>query len=97
MSTDIQPAQILKEAASLIVDDRADTHGDMIENHRNIAQLWQGYLHDKMHHAGRITAHDAANMMELLKVARRKSGTINIDDYIDGAGYAAVAYECIKE
>tara|TARA_R100000700_G_scaffold1924_1_gene4288 strand:+ start:1601 stop:1891 length:291 start_codon:yes stop_codon:yes gene_type:complete len=96
MSTDIPPAQILKEAASLILDDRADTHGDMIENHRNIAQLWQGYLHDKMHHAGRITAHDAANMMELLKVARRKTGAHNDDDYIDAAGYAAVAHECSK-
>ena len=33
-------------------------------------------------------------MMELLKIARRKLGRFNKDDYIDGAGYAAVALEC---
>jgi len=33
-------------------------------------------------------------MMELLKIARRKLGDLNVDDYTDGAGYAAVAYEC---
>mgnify|MGYP003631514948 CR=1 FL=1 len=44
----------------------------------------------------RITSADAANMMELLKIARRKLGGLNVDDYTDGAGYAAVAYECKK-
>jgi hypothetical protein len=36
-------------------------------------------------------------MMELLKIARRKLGVLNPDDYVDGAGYAAVAFECAKE
>tara|TARA_A100000172_G_scaffold78690_1_gene64579 strand:+ start:3237 stop:3509 length:273 start_codon:yes stop_codon:yes gene_type:complete len=90
MSTDIPPAQLLKEAASLIVGDRAETHGDMRENHDNIAALWTGYLHMP------IDAHDVANMMELLKIARRKTGVHNDDDYIDGAAYAAVAHECFK-
>ena len=36
-------------------------------------------------------------MMELLKIARRKLGVFNPDDYVDGAGYAAVAFECAKE
>jgi hypothetical protein len=31
--------------------------------------------------------------MELLKVGRRLCGSFNPDDYIDGAGYAAVAGE----
>jgi hypothetical protein len=33
-------------------------------------------------------------MMEILKVARRKLGSLNPDDYVDGAGYSAVSYEC---
>jgi hypothetical protein len=33
-------------------------------------------------------------MMELLKVARRKLGSFNKDDYVDGAGYSAVSFEC---
>jgi hypothetical protein len=32
-------------------------------------------------------------MMEALKIARRYSGAFNPDDYLDGAGYAGVAYE----
>ena len=62
-------------------------------NHENIAQLWTGYLWQKLG-KNRISASDAANMMELLKIARRKLGDLNEDDYTDGAGYAAVAYEC---
>ena len=85
--------ETLEEAIELIGGHRANTHGSMYENHQNIARLWNGYLHDKE----TLTASDVANMMELLKIARRKIGELNPDDYIDGAGYAAVAFECDKE
>jgi hypothetical protein len=32
-------------------------------------------------------------MMALLKIARTKSGSVNIDDWIDGSGYLACAGE----
>ena len=85
--------QALDRASLLVGGDRAETHGSMWENHENIARLWNGYLHNK----GTITAEDVASMMELLKIARRKLGTFNEDDYVDGAGYAAVALECAEE
>jgi|TARA_R110000744_G_scaffold76250_1_gene151135 hypothetical protein len=84
--------EILETALSLVGGARAEAHGSMLENHENIAQLWNGYLYN----IGKITAEDVANMMELLKVARRKQGVFNPDDYIDGAGYAAVAFECAQ-
>jgi hypothetical protein len=84
-------AKVLQKAQALVNGDRNKTHGDIWENHENIARLWNGYLEDK---DGAILAEDVANMMELLKIARRKLGSLNIDDYIDGAGYAAVALEC---
>ena len=31
--------------------------------------------------------------MVLLKIARTKSGTVNIDDYVDGCGYLSIAGE----
>ena len=31
-----------------------------------------------------------------MKIARRKSGALKKDNYIDGAGYAAVAFECAE-
>jgi len=88
------PARDVLEAATRLVGgDRATAHGSMLGTHENIAQLWNGYLYN----VDRVKASDVANMMELLKVARRKQGVFNPDDYIDGAGYAAVAFECAEE
>ena len=85
--------EILKKASSLVSGDRDQQHGEMLKNHENIAQLWNGYLYNKKI----LTGEDVANMMELLKIARRKMGAFNEDDYVDGAGYSAVAYQCKGE
>jgi len=87
---------ILKKSCELVSSDRSKQHGDIVLNHKNIAKLWTGYLWEKIGDNS-VSASDVANMMELLKVARRKLGDLNTDDYVDGAGYAAVAYECKKE
>lgn len=81
---------VLEEAIKLVGGDRSATHGSMWENHENIARLWNGYLWN----VEKISASDVANLMELLKVARRKLGSFNPDDYVDGAGYSGVSYEC---
>jgi len=83
---------VLETALEVVGGERASTHGSMLENHINIAQLWNAYLFNK----DELEASDVANMMELMKVARRKLGTLNRDDYVDGAGYAAVAYQCAE-
>ena len=86
---------ILEIASDLITGDRAQQHGEVIQNHRHIAEIWNGYLYDKFCDAAvPLTGADAANMMELLKIARRKAGAHNPDDYVDAAGYAAIAHEC---
>ena len=85
--------EMLEEAIELVGGDRAATHGSGYENHLNIAHLWNAYLFNKK----TLAASDVANMMELLKIARRKLGVLNPDDYVDGAGYAAVAFTCAKE
>ena len=81
---------VLEKAIKLVGGDRSDTHGSMWDNHENIARLWNGYLWN----VEELTASDVANLMELLKVARRKLGSFNPDDYVDGAGYSGVSYEC---
>jgi hypothetical protein len=40
-----------------------------------------------------LTPKDVGNMMEAMKIARRYTGPHRDDDYIDGAGWAAVAGE----
>lgn len=85
---------IAAKASELVGGDRAATHGDKLANFANIAAVWNGILRA----AGKLpatplNAHDVANLMEGMKIARRYSGSHNIDDYVDGAGYAACAGE----
>lgn len=86
-------SRICGKAASLVGGDRAKTHGDKTENHRNIARSWTAYLHDKLRPGVELSEVDAALLMALLKVERTKTGTFNPDDFIDLAGYAGVAGE----
>lgn len=83
---------ILDDARAIVGGDRASTHGDKVTNHQNIARLWSAYLWNSGAEID-LSPLDVANMMELLKIARRQAGAHNVDDYVDGAGYAACAGE----
>lgn len=90
----MKASDIASRAAELVSGDRQTTHGDKTENHAKIAAVWNGVLIAAgKQPAAPLDAHDVANLMEAMKIARRYSGTFNVDDYIDGAGYAAVAGE----
>jgi hypothetical protein len=78
-------------ASKLISGDRAKKHGDMFHSHDRIAKFWSVYL------GKTIDAHDVACMMALLKIARTQCGETNPDDYVDMAGYAAIAGELVEE
>ena len=86
-------AEFCTEAARLAAHDRNRQHGDLRDNHENIAAMWNGYLHDYLKPGVLLTGLDVANLMEALKIARRKAGQHNSEDFTDGAGYAAVAGE----
>ena len=77
---------ILKEAQNLIGTDRHKDYGDKVTNHKNIAALWSIFLQTK------ITAHNVAVCMALVKVARLMHQHKK-DSYIDMAAYAAIAGE----
>lgn len=83
--------EIAEKAAQLVSGDRRAQHGDFVENHQNIATMWNAWL--AIRRSGPLSALDAATMMELLKIARRAAGAHNDDDYVDAAGYAAGAGE----
>lgn len=95
---------ICAEAASLVAGDREKTHGLKGPNFTNIARMWNAILEAKcsreialgMPSWMALDAHDVANMMEAMKIARRYTGTPNRDDYVDGAGYAGIAAEVSK-
>ena len=85
--------EILAKAKELINKNRQSTHGDCFKNHSQIADLWSVYLDDKLKPFTEITASDVAIMMCLLKISRSTMGEFNLDDYVDGAAYMAIAGE----
>ncbi len=95
----MKSSDICKTAAELVGGDRAVKHGDTALNFMNIADIWNTILRAKARQAGipswqlQLDALDVANMLEAFKIARRYSGSHNIDDYVDGAGYAGCAGE----
>lgn len=90
----ITATTIASTASELIGGDRAQTHGDKLENFSRTAAIFNGILTAAGIATSRpLDAHDVCNLLEGLKIARRYSGSFNVDDYIDGAGYAACAGE----
>ena len=77
---------LLKETIKVITGPRAKDYGDKYNNHVNISELWSSYLDH------RISPHDVAICMALVKIARLKHRKTK-DCYIDIAGYAAIASE----
>jgi len=86
-------SEILKKTEKLVSIDRADKHGDKVENHENIARLWSSYLQNKFKLNLIMLPEDVANLMSLLKIARTQAGSFNVDDYIDACGYLAISGE----
>ena len=86
-------SEILKKTEKLVSTDRADKHGDKVENHENIARLWTSYMQNKFKLNLIILPEDVANLMSLLKIARTQAGSFNVDDYIDACGYLAISGE----
>lgn len=87
---------ICEKAGSLVSGDRAKQHGDMAKTFECIAGLWSAYLRhceDPIN----LSNEDVCNMNELQKIGRRLGGDHNIDDYIDGAGYAGISGELAEK
>lgn len=85
---------LLHKAARLVTGDRADQNGSMVQNFAGIAAIWNGILAAAGKAPPRpLDGHDVATLMEGMKIARRYTGAFHTDDYLDGAGYAACAFE----
>lgn len=80
------------EAAIAAVSVRGEQHGDTEASFMMIAQLWQSYISHVMVIRGhlQLDASDVAQMMVMLKIARATYGK-GIDNYVDAAGYTAIA------
>ena len=90
----ITKEEILVKANQLISKTRNETHGDAFKNHAEIAEFWNIFLDGKLRPMANITAKDVAIMMILLKISRTNQGEkFNLDNFVDMAGYSAIAGE----
>lgn len=79
--------EILQKAMKAVSYDREAEYGSPKSNFEIISNLWSDYLMVD------ITPQDVPVMMALLKLARTSRGEYHADNYIDIAGYAALAAE----
>ena len=84
-------SEILSEANACITKDRAATHGNAEDNFAAIAGGWDWWLSIREH--GPLSAFDVAMMMTIFKTARAASNKAHNDNFVDGAGYYALAGE----
>lgn len=84
---------IASRAAELVGGDRDRQHGQKSDNFMRIATMWSAYLSIRKDQSAPLSAVDVGHMMAAMKLARTQSGALNIDDYVDGAGYLACAGE----
>ena len=86
-------SEIAARASDLVGGDRDRQHGQKSDNFERIATMWNAYLAIRRHPDAQLTAVDVGHMMAAMKLARTQSGALNVDDYVDGAGYLACAGE----
>lgn len=79
--------EILEAARHAVTVDRAATHGAAEDSFDRIARLWAADL------GVPITGLDVARLMVLFKVARARGNPGHADNWLDMAGYAALAGE----
>lgn len=84
---------ILDHAGNLVSGHRQQSYGDPVVCHEKIAIFWNAYLEARRYPSKPLTAIDAAEMLGLMKLARRQVGVPEPDSFIDGAAYPAIAGE----
>ncbi len=86
-------AMVLDTAKDLITR-RRTTHGQSaVLQHQVAADMWTAYLRGrkKMEWDKSLTPHEVMMLMDLLKSSRDACGDYNHDNYVDKAGYTALA------
>ena len=78
---------VLATAATLISEDRRETHGEARLVFGLTAQFWSAYL------GVTVTPTDVCQLNSLQKKARSKYGMQNDDDFVDDVGYVALGSE----
>ncbi|NUC72601.1 hypothetical protein HTZ84_09810 [Haloterrigena sp. SYSU A558-1] len=104
-NSNVQSAGNLASEVGSVIANRNGTHGDPVENHDHIADLWNAYLGVRTGSQNGservlrrpIRGDEVADMMILLKLSRKHVGGMDLDHYRDSIGYAAIASLYVPE
>lgn len=84
---------VLDDAKSAVLSDRNAEYGPPENNFRDIAELWNAWLHIRFPDKYvELDSLDVAQMMIQVKQARMLTSPAKADHHIDIAGYAACGY-----
>jgi hypothetical protein len=95
--------ELLRKAAALTEGDRNHTHGDAVEQQDLAGRLFSAWIAEAQkarvrRQDGRdYTAHDTAMFVMFVKASRAACGAPNLDNYVDGPAYWAIAGEALPE
>jgi hypothetical protein len=91
-------AKVLQTAETLVNGDRNKQYGPPDSDFRRTANFWQEYLKGVVEARGelRLEPHDVGVMMALLKISRITWSPGKADSWVDLAGYAACAADCVE-
>ena len=97
MNPNVKPDE-LSLAESVLLDagnairERSREHGHTERSFKLVGEMWSSYMAHAFTIRGEagLKAYDVAQMMTLLKIARAVYG-YSIDNFVDGAGYTALA------
>jgi hypothetical protein len=92
MKNDYKKATDVLSKAQRAINDGTEVHGDTYRSFEMIGQLWATYIGHTMtiHKKIALTPRDVATMMMMVKQVRSVYGH-TVDNYVDAAGYAALA------
>lgn len=74
-----------------IVEERGQDYGEVLANHKRIAEIWSIILETT------VKPEQVALCMAGTKIARLIQTSDHYDSWLDLAGYAAVGSECVKQ
>ena len=89
--TNTTRTDVLYDAEHLINGDRNAQYGPPTQDFDRTAQMWSAYL------GIRVSSHDVAALMCLLKLSRIRWSPEKRDHWVDIAGYAACGWECAED
>jgi len=83
----LERAVLLETAKAMICGERARMHGDAHVTYKVCADFWKAYK------GVDFTVVDVLMMLDLMKSARQCLNPGEVDNYQDGCGYKALAWE----